>query len=132
MRTIRSVLLPSGIWSPGLHASTVVLNDGGSAGGPSACSSPTVNVIQSSCPGPDGELSLSRGQSPSATELAPATGQPVGPVRVDQYARALGRRDAAPRAVPRTGDRSARTTGLRCQLPRLCVRGGAGGGYMDR
>jgi hypothetical protein len=49
---------PQRIVSPVRQFVTVVSIEGGSAGVPSACSSLTVKVIQSSCPGPDGSLSI--------------------------------------------------------------------------
>src|SRR5512132_1718403 len=50
---------PRAIVSPVRQFVTVVSIVGGSAGVPSACSSLMVKVIQSSCPGPDSELSVS-------------------------------------------------------------------------
>jgi hypothetical protein len=55
MRTTWSVLLPNGIRSPGAHASSVVSNAGGSAGGPSSRSSLRCSSYGPTCLGPDGQ-----------------------------------------------------------------------------
>jgi hypothetical protein len=55
--------------SPVRQFVTVVSIVGGSAGVPSACSSLKVRVIQSSCPGPDGQVRIRDPAPPKTSTL---------------------------------------------------------------